>query len=55
MREFRERIAQYETQMTGLRLRVERLRDEQAGLNIIGLVVVLLKDLPIWGRRRPAR
>ena len=55
MREFRERTAKREAQMTGLRLRVERLRDGQVGLNIIGLVVVLLKDLPIWGRRRRAR
>ena len=55
IREFRERIAKGEAQMNGFRLDVERRRDEQVGLNIIGLVVVLLKDLPIWGRRRRAR
>ena len=55
MREFRERIEKDEAQITGLRQRVERWRDEQVGLNIIGLVVVLLKDLPIWGRRRRAQ
>ncbi len=55
MREFRDRIEKDEAQITGLRQRVERWRDEQVGLNIIGLVVVLLKDLPIWGRRRRAQ
>ena len=50
--EFREEIAEYEAQVMGLWLRVDRVRDSQAGLNIIGLVIVLLKDLPIWGRRR---
>ena len=55
IREFRESIATSETQMTGLRLDVERVRDGQGGLNIIGLVLVLLKDLPIWGSRRHAQ
>ena len=50
--EFREEIAGHEAQVRENRLGVDRLRDLQAGLNIIGLVIVLLKDLPIWGRRR---
>ena len=32
----------------------QSLRDGQVGFNIIRLVVVLLKDLPICGRRRRA-
>ena len=54
-REFRERIATGEAQTTGLRLDVEQVRDWQVGFNIIGLVILLLKDLPIWGRRRRAQ
>ena len=52
---FVEQNAEYEVQIQGLRRRVDRVRDLQAGLNILGLVIVLLKDLPVWGRRRRRR
>lgn len=53
--ELRQRIKRHEAQLQASRYRVNRIRDMQAGLNIIGLVIVLLKDLPIWGNRKRVR
>ena len=55
MRAFSKDIAKYEARLKALRLRIERVREWQATLNIIGLVIVLLKDLPVWGRGHRAR
>ena len=54
-REFHKQIAEYETRVQRLHRLADRVRDSQAGLNILGLVIVLLKDLPVWGRRRRAQ
>lgn len=52
--DLRRDIAQHKERVAGFRRQVERIRDLQAGLNVLGLVVVLLKDLPIWSRHRDA-
>lgn len=46
--ELRTEVARFKALVEGLRLRVDWVRGWQAGLNILGLVIVLLKDLPIW-------
>ena len=54
-RKFVAQNEESEARVRGLRRRADRVRDLQAGLNILGLVIVLLKDLPVWGRRRRRR
>lgn len=40
-----------EVRLQDLEFSHDRIRGWQAGMNILGLVIVLLKDLPIWRRR----
>lgn len=40
-----------EARLQELELSHDRIRALQSGMNILGLVIVLLKDLPIWRRR----
>ena len=40
-----------EVHLQDLELSHDRIRGWQSGMNILGLVIVLLKDLPIWRRR----
>lgn len=45
-------VADYEARRRELRRQRDSLRDLQSLLNIVGLIVVLLKDLPIWRRAK---
>lgn len=47
----RRQITDHEVRRAELQLRRDRIRGQQVALNILGLIIVLLKDLPIW--RRP--
>ena len=44
-------VADYEARLRELRKQRDRIRALQSFLNIVGLIVVLLKDLPIWKRK----
>ena len=49
----RRQIVEHEARREELRVQHGRVRGQQITLNILGLVIVLLKDLPIWRRPNP--